>query len=156
MSEPLKDDEHYMRLALEQAEVAAKNGEVPVGAVLVLSDARYFAAHNAPVSMHDATAHAEIRVIRAACNAMDNYRLAGSSLYVTLEPCAMCAGAIVHARIARVIYGASDPKTGAVASLYRILEDVRLNHQPEVTQGVMADACGSLLKRFFRQRRQGG
>jgi tRNA(adenine34) deaminase len=122
----------------------------------VIADGRSFAAHNAPISMHDATAHAEMQVIRAACDAVNNYRLAGSSLYVTLEPCSMCAGAIVHARIARVIYGAADPKTGAVESLYRMLEDTRLNHQPEVTRGLLADACGSLLKTFFRQRRQGG
>lgn len=154
MNESARDDEYYMSLALQQAGVAAENGEVPVGAVLVLPDGRHFAAHNAPISMHDATAHAEMQVIRAACDATSNYRLTGSSLYVTLEPCTMCAGAIVHARIARVIYGARDPKTGAVESLYGILDDTRLNHQPEVTAGLLADACGALLKEFFRQRRQ--
>lgn len=145
-----------MRIALQQADIAAEKGEVPVGAVLVLADDRCFAAHNAPISMHDASAHAEMRAIRAACEAEGNYRLGGSSLYVTLEPCTMCAGAIVHARIGRVIYGARDPKTGAVESLYRVLDDSRLNHQPEVRGGVLADACGALLKDFFRRRRQGG
>jgi tRNA(adenine34) deaminase len=144
-----------MDLAIQQAEIARKNGEVPVGAVLVLEDGSVHAAHNAPISMHDATAHAEIRVIRAACKAGSNYRLAGSTLYVTLEPCTMCAGAIVHARIGRVVYGARDPKTGAVESLYRILSDTRLNHQPDVLGGVQADACADLLRDFFAARRVG-
>ncbi|HKJ83931.1 MAG TPA: tRNA adenosine(34) deaminase TadA [Mariprofundaceae bacterium] len=153
---PRKNDEKYMRIALQQAEIATEKGEVPVGGVLVLPDGRHVVGHNAPISMHDATAHAEIRTIRAACQLTDNYRLTGSTLYVTLEPCTMCAGAIVHARIARVVYGARDPKTGAVESLYRVLDDVRLNHQPQVHGGVLAEACGALLKDFFRGRRQGG
>lgn len=144
----------YMSLAMQQAEIAAENDEVPVGAVLVLADGSFHAAHNAPISTHDASAHAEMRAIRAACKAVGNYRLTGSTLYVTLEPCLMCAGAIVHARIARIVYGAADPKAGAVASLYQILGDTRLNHQPQVTGGLMAEACGSLLKTFFQQRRQ--
>jgi len=147
-------DREYMSLALQQAEIAAKNGEVPVGAVLVLADGSFHAAHNAPIGTHDASAHAEMRAIRAACNAVGNYRLTGSTLYVTLEPCVMCAGAIVHARIARVVFGASDAKAGAVESLYRILDDARLNHRPEVEDGLMAEACGEVLKAFFRQRRQ--
>jgi len=142
-----------MNLALQQAEIAKINDEVPVGAVLVLSDGSVHVAHNAPISMHDATAHAEVRVIRAACEANGNYRLAGSTLYVTLEPCTMCAGAIIHARIGRVVFGARDPKTGAVESLYQILSDTRLNHQPEVTGGIQADACAGLLKDFFSARR---
>ena len=146
-------DMQYMSLALQQAEIARGIGEVPVGAVLVLNDGSVHAAHNAPISLHDASAHAEMRAIRAACAAVGNYRLAGSTLYVTLEPCTMCAGAIVHARIDRVVYGATDPKTGAVESLYSILSDERLNHQPEITAGVMADACGALLRDFFRSRR---
>jgi len=149
----LDTDIQYMSLALQQAEIAGKNSEVPVGAVLVLSDGSVHAAHNAPISMHDASAHAEMRVIRAACTAVSNYRLAGSTLYVTLEPCTMCAGAIIHARIGRVVYGAADPKTGAVESLYQILSDKRLNHQPEVVGGIMADQCGAMLKDFFRNRR---
>ena len=143
----------YMSLAMQQAEIAAENDEVPVGAVLVLADGSFHAAHNAPISTHDASAHAEMRAIRAACKAVGNYRLTGSTLYVTLEPCLMCAGAIVHARIARIVYGAADPKAGAVASLYQILGDTRLNHQPQVTGGLMAEACGSVLKTFFQQRR---
>jgi tRNA(adenine34) deaminase len=150
----MSNDKHYMKVALQQAEIAAEKGEVPVGAVLVTDDGQVFTAHNAPISLHDASAHAEMRAIRATCQAVGNYRLTGSTLYVTLEPCTMCAGAIVHARIGRVVYGASDPKTGAVDSLYHILADERLNHQPQVTAGVMADDCGALLKRFFRQRRK--
>jgi len=147
-------DMHYMSIAIQQAGIAAEIGEVPVGSVLVLEDGTsFFAAHNAPISQHDASAHAEMRAIRAACESVENYRLAGSTLYVTLEPCTMCAGAIVHARIARVVYGATDPKTGAVESLYSILSDARLNHQPEITGGVLAEQCGAILKDFFRNRR---
>lgn len=146
-------DMHYMSMAIEQAGIAKKSGEVPVGAVLVLRDGSVHAAHNAPISLNDATAHAEMRAIRAASEASGNYRLAGSTLYVTLEPCTMCAGAIVHARIGRVVYGATDPKTGAVESLYSILSDERLNHRPKISGGLMADQCGTLLKDFFRHRR---
>ncbi len=147
-------DLEHMQMALEQARVAARAGEVPVGAVLVLEDGQIFASHNAPISLHDASAHAEMRVIRDACIASLNYRLTGSTLYVTLEPCAMCAGAIIHARVARVVYGADDRKTGAVTSLYQLLADKRLNHQTEITGGVMADGAGTLLKQFFRDRRK--
>lgn len=150
----MNNDIIYMRKALQKAEFAAENGEVPVGALLLLEDGRNYAAYNSPITSHDASAHAEMRVIREACQDVGNYRLTGSTLYVTLEPCAMCAGAIVHARIARVVYGATDPKTGAVHSLYQLLSDPRLNHQPDVTAGVLADECGELLKRFFQQRRQ--
>jgi len=146
-------DEQYMELALQQAELAAECGEVPVGAVLVLPDGQQFVAHNAPISNHDATAHAEIQVIRTACQAIGNYRLVGAQLFVTLEPCTMCAGAIIHARIARVVYGASEPKTGAVESLYQLLSDERLNHQTELTGGVLAGACSAQIKTFFKARR---
>ncbi|RMH62506.1 MAG: tRNA adenosine(34) deaminase TadA [Zetaproteobacteria bacterium] len=145
--------EDYMRLALRQAELAARQGEVPVGAVLVVSG-RLFAAHNTPIATHDPSAHAEMRAIRAACAALGNYRLNGATLYVTLEPCCMCAGAIIHARIGHLVYGARDPKTGAVASLYQLLSDRRLNHRPTITEGVLADSCGAVLKAFFRQRRR--
>ncbi len=148
------DDRYYMKMALQYAEIAAQNGEVPVGAVIVLADGRSFAAHNAPISSHDPSAHAEMRAIRAASLAIGNYRLTGATLYVTLEPCCMCAGAIIHARLARVVYGAPDPKTGAVESLYHILADARLNHQPRVTGGVLAEECGALLRDFFRARRR--
>lgn len=142
-----------MKIALQQAEIAGEKGEVPVGAALVSEDGQLFTSHNAPISSNDASAHAEMRVIRDACKAIGNYRLGGSTLYVTLEPCTMCAGAIVHARIGRVVYGATDPKTGAVESLSQILSDRRLNHQPEITSGVLADDCGELLRSFFRKRR---
>lgn len=147
------NDISYMKKALQQAEAAAESGEVPVGALLLLADGTEISSYNAPVSTEDATAHAEIRVIREACRISGNYRLTGSTLYVTLEPCTMCAGAIVHARIGRVVYGAKDPKTGAVESLYQALSDKRLNHQPEVIGGILADQCGALLKHFFRSRR---
>ena len=142
-----------MKKAIQQAGIAAENGEVPVGALLLLEDGRTFMAHNAPISSHDASAHAEMLAIRQACLATSNYRLTGSTLFVTLEPCTMCTGAIVHARISRVVYGAADPKTGAVDSLYQILSDTRLNHQPEITSGVLAEECGMLLKDFFQRRR---
>ncbi len=147
-------DEQYMEQALQQADLAAECGEVPVGAVLVLPDGQQFVAHNAPISTCDASAHAEMQVIRAACTAIGNYRLVGAQLFVTLEPCAMCAGAIIHARIKRVIYGASEPKTGAVESLYQLLSDKRLNHQAELTGGVLADACSTQIKAFFKSRRK--
>ncbi|MDQ6950709.1 MAG: tRNA adenosine(34) deaminase TadA [Mariprofundales bacterium] len=148
------NDEALMRQALAQAELAAQLGEVPVGAVLQLADGRHIAAHNAPISTSDGCGHAEIRVIRAACQASNNYRLPKATLAVTLEPCLMCCGAIIHARIERVIYGASDPKAGAVQSLYQTLSDARLNHQPQLTGGVLAEPCSQLLRHFFQQRRQ--
>ncbi len=143
-----------MQMALAEARRAAELGEVPVGAVLQHSDGRTFAAHNAPISTADACGHAEIRAIRAACRASNNYRLPAATLAVTLEPCLMCCGAIIHARIARLIFGASDPKAGAAASLYQTLSDRRLNHQPQIVAGVLAEPCSQRLKDFFRQRRQ--
>ncbi len=149
----MNNDIHYMNKAIQQAVIAAEIGEVPVGALLLLEDGREFASQNSPIASSDASAHAEMQVIRQACKATDNYRLVGSTLYVTLEPCTMCAGAIIHARIKRVVYGAKDLKTGAVESLYHILSDPRLNHQPEVTGGILADECGAMLKQFFKARR---
>ncbi len=150
----MKPDIYYMKKALQQAEKASLIGEVPVGALLLLPDGSAFAEHNAPISQHDASAHAEMRVIRNACKASNNYRLTGSTLYVTLEPCTMCAGAIVHARIARIVYGAAEPKTGAVESLYQLLSDQRLNHQTEVVSGMLAEESSTLLKQFFKARRK--
>ncbi|MDX8413703.1 MAG: tRNA adenosine(34) deaminase TadA [Mariprofundales bacterium] len=147
-------DEHYMALALEQAELAAQSGEVPVGAVLRLADGQLFQAHNAPISQHDVSAHAEIQVMRAACQSTANYRLLGAQLFVTLEPCLMCAGAIIHARIQRVVFAASEPKTGAVHSLYQVLSDMRFNHQPDVVGGVLQEAASTQLKDFFKARRK--
>jgi len=146
-------DEEYMQQAFEQAALAAESGEVPVGAILVLPDGQQFVAHNAPISMCDASAHAEMQVIRAACTAIGNYRLLGAQLFVTLEPCIMCAGVILHARIKRVVYGASEPKTGAVESLYQLLSDSRLNHQVELEGGVLTDVCSAQIKAFFKARR---
>jgi len=148
------NDIDYMKLAIQQAVIAENNNEVPVGAVLQLADGSLYTAHNAPIGLNDASAHAEMRVIRAACNANGNYRLPGSTLYVTLEPCCMCAGAILHARIARVVFGASDTKTGAVESLYHLLNDKRMNHQVDITSGILSDECGRLLSDFFAKRRR--
>jgi len=153
MDDSAQRDIEYMQLAMEQARLAGLAGEVPVGAVLLTDDGQCFVGHNAPISQHDASAHAEMQVIRKACAAIGNYRLTDSTLYVTLEPCAMCAGCIVHARIGRVVYGAGDAKTGAVASLYQLLSDQRLNHQVDIKAGILADAAGALLKQFFRDRR---
>jgi tRNA(adenine34) deaminase len=147
-------DERFMREALAQAQLALAAGEVPVGAVVVHGDAIVGRGHNAPVSAHDPTAHAEIRALRQAAHALGNYRLDGCELYVTLEPCAMCSGAMLHARLARVVYAAVDPKTGAAGSVTDLFAQPRLNHQTAITGGVLATECASLLTTFFRQRRQ--
>ncbi len=145
--------EDYMLLAIKQAELAAAIDEVPVGAVLVTEDGQIFSAHNAPITKHDATSHAEIEVMRLASEALGNYRLLNSTLYVTLEPCLMCSGAIIHARIGTVVFGTNDEKTGAVTSLYQVLSDERLNHQPQITSGILKDECASLLRIFFKKKR---
>jgi tRNA(adenine34) deaminase len=148
------DDETYMRLALDQAHNAWALSEVPVGAVLVKDGQVLATGFNQPVGNSDPTAHAEIQVIRAAAELLGNYRLNHCTLYVTLEPCAMCAGAIQHARIARLVYGASDPKTGACGSIIDLFAEPRLNHHTQVRRGVMADACGRVLSEFFAARRE--
>ncbi|HEY0822794.1 MAG TPA: tRNA adenosine(34) deaminase TadA [Ramlibacter sp.] len=147
-------DERFMREALAQAQLALQAGEVPVGAVVVHGDTVVGRGHNAPVSSHDPTAHAEIRALQEAARTLGNYRLDGCELFVTLEPCAMCSGAMLHARLARVVYAAGDPKTGAAGSILDLFAQQRLNHQTAVTAGVLAGECGELLTRFFRQRRQ--
>ena len=147
-------DEACMREALAQARLALAAGEVPVGAVVVHGDAIVGRGHNAPVSGHDPTAHAEIRALRDAAQALGTYRLDGCELFVTLEPCAMCSGAMLHARLARVVYGARDAKTGAAGSVLDLFAQPRLNHQTALDGGVLADACGELLTGFFRARRQ--
>ena len=147
------DDEHWMGLALEQAARAAQAGEVPVGAVVVLDGRLLGAGHNAPIASHDPTAHAEITALRAAARAAGNYRLTGATLYATIEPCVMCCGAALHARIARLVYGADDAKGGAVRSVHRLLDDARLNHHITVTAGVRAAECGARLSEFFRAKR---
>jgi tRNA(adenine34) deaminase len=146
-------DEKFMTLALEQASLAFRKGEVPVGAVITLGGEILAMSHNSSISMNDPSAHAEILAIREAARKLDNYRLIDTTLYVTLEPCIMCAGAIVQARIQRVVFGAGDPKSGGVVSLYRLLHDKRLNHTVEVTGGVKRDACAEILSRFFHEKR---
>lgn len=142
-----------MRRALELARHGGEGGEVPVGAVVVLGGEIVGEGFNAPVSLHDPTAHAEIRALRAAAQRLGNYRLAGSTIYVTLEPCAMCAGAIMHARVGRVVFGAADPKTGACGSVIDLFSERRLNHHAQVQGGVLGAQCGELLKEFFEARR---
>ncbi len=146
-------DIHWMRRALELATLAAREGEVPVGAVLVKDGELIAEGRNRPIADHDPTAHAEIQLLRAAGKAMQNYRLSGTTLYVTLEPCPMCAGAIVHARVGRVVFAATDPRTGAAGSIYNILQSNELNHRCEVEGGVLAEESASLLRHFFRSRR---
>lgn len=144
-----------MRLAIEQARKGWAAGEVPVGAVLVCEGRVVAAGYNQPISAHDPTAHAEICALRAAGQALANYRLPECDLYVTLEPCAMCAGAIMHARLRRVVYGARDPKGGAAGSVVDLFGETRLNHHTGITGGVLADECGALLSSFFAERRAG-
>ena len=146
-------DERWMRLALEEARLAASEGEVPIGAVIVRENEVIARSHNMPVDRHDPTAHAEILAIREAAKKMKNYRLTEMTLYVTLEPCIMCAGAILQARLKRLVYGTGDPKGGAVDSLYRLLQDSRLNHFVEVTGGVLQASCTEILSGFFREKR---
>ena len=146
-------DEAYMRRALELAHDAAIIGEVPVGALIVKAGTIIAAANNRRELLNDPTAHAELLAIRAAAQKLGSWRLPGTTLYVTLEPCAMCAGAMVLARIERLVYGAADPKSGAVRSLYRLADDQRLNHRLEITAGVLSADCSQLLKEFFEQRR---
>ena len=147
------DDAHFMRLAIEQARLAAAAGEVPVGAVLVRAGQVIATGRNAPIAGHDPTAHAEIAALRDAARYRNNYRLPDCELFVTLEPCAMCAGAILHSRIARVVYGARDPKTGVGGSVVDLFAVERLNPHTVVTGGVLAEECGELLTSFFAARR---
>lgn len=147
------EDEGFMRLAIGLARRAAQAGEVPVGAVVVKDGAVLGEGWNQPIGRHDATSHAEIEAIRAACRAAGNYRIPGASLYVTLEPCAMCIGAIFHARIGRVVFGAPDPKTGAAGSVIDLFAEARLNHHATVQGGVLAADCGATLREFFASRR---
>lgn len=148
-----QEDARYVDLALVEARRAADAGEVPIGAVVVLDGRVIARAHNAPITLRDPTAHAEVLALRAAARETGNYRLERTSVYTTVEPCLMCCGALVHARVARLVYGAADPKAGAAASLYRILDDGRLNHRVEVTAGVRSEECAALLTEFFRARR---
>lgn len=144
----------YMQQAISQAHNAWALGEVPVGAVVVKEGQIVATGFNQPIGTHDPTAHAEIMALRAAAEILGNYRLPGCELYVTLEPCAMCAGAMMHARLARVVFGASDPKTGACGSVVNLFEQEKLNHHTEAVGGVLAEECSILLKDFFAERRR--
>ena len=147
------EDEKFMREALKLARQAEAAGEVPVGAVLVKDGAVVATGWNHPIGAHDPTAHAEMVTLRAAARALGNYRLNDTTLYVTLEPCAMCAGALVHARVQRLVYGAADPKAGAAGSVFNLVRSDALNHRLEVEGGVLAEECGELLRAFFSRRR---
>ena len=146
-------DESFMRLALEQAKKAAGAGEVPVGAVLVQDNQVIGSGFNQPIMLNDPSAHAEMMAIRSAAKTLKNYRIPESTLYVTLEPCAMCCGMMLHARVKRVVFGAPDPKTGMAGSVTNLFALKEINHQTEVEGGVLADECGELLREFFKQRR---
>lgn len=148
------DDAVFMQQAISQAHNAWALGEVPVGAVVVKDGAVIATGFNQPIGTHDPTAHAEIMALRAAASILGNYRLPGCELFVTLEPCAMCSGAMMHARLARVVYGATDPKTGACGSIVDLFAQERLNHHAEVVGGVLAEECGNLLRAFFSERRR--
>ncbi|MGH1543486.1 MAG: tRNA adenosine(34) deaminase TadA [Arenicella sp.] len=146
--------EHWMAHALDLARRAESEGEVPVGAVLIQNDQVLAEGWNRPIALNDSTAHAEIQALRQGCRVLENYRLPETTLYVTLEPCAMCAGAIVHSRVQTVVYGAADPRTGAADSVFSILNNPQLNHRCQLVSGVLADESSELLKRFFAQRRK--
>jgi tRNA(adenine34) deaminase len=146
-------DERFMRRAIELAREAEAAGEVPVGAVIVRDGEVLAEGFNRPISTHDPTAHAEMVALRAAAARIDNYRLTGTTLYVTLEPCAMCAGAMVHARVQRLVHAATDPRAGACGSVFNVVQNPALNHRLEVTPGVLGDECATLLRDFFVARR---
>lgn len=156
LPELLPDHEQYMQMALQEAEAAAAEDEVPVGAVIVHQNRVIGAAHNQREALHDPTAHAEMLAITQAAEALQSWRLEGCTLYVTLEPCPMCSGAVLQARIPHVIYGAIDPKGGAVESLFQLLADARLNHQCQTFGGVLSEPCGRILTEFFRRQRSLG
>jgi tRNA(adenine34) deaminase len=152
--DPISATEGYMRQALAAAERAAASGEVPVGAIVVVRDEVVAVAHNERETLNDPTAHAEIVAVRRAAAALGGWRLTEADLYVTMEPCPMCAGALVNARLRRLVYGCDDPKAGAVKTLYKLLDDARLNHRVEVVPNVLAAECGQILKSFFSRLRR--
>jgi tRNA(adenine34) deaminase len=153
MAEPSESDAVFMQEALALAAQAAASGEVPVGAVVVKDGAVIGRGSNRPIGANDPTAHAEVVALRDACARLGNYRLTGCELFVTLEPCAMCVGAMLHARLARVVFGAADPKTGACGGAVALSSEAKLNHQTVFTGGILADECAALLRRFFSERR---
>ncbi len=146
-------DEFYMRMALQEAERAGRKGEVPVGAILVKGDQVLAKDHNRCIELNDPTAHAEILVLRKGGEALGNYRLNDTVMYVTAEPCSMCASAMVHGRISRLVFGTLEPKFGAIESRFQFLKESRLNHRVKVDQGILEEECGRLLKKFFKERR---
>ena len=148
------DDNHYMGLALAEARKAFAIGEIPIGAVLIRDGQVIAAAHNLRETCHDATAHAEIIVIRQACQELQTWRLTGATLYVTIEPCPMCAGALVNSRVSRLVYGSADSKAGAVESIFNVVQNQALNHRMDVTAGVREEECAALMKEFFQARRK--
>jgi len=147
-------DVRYMEMALDEARNADRAGEVPVGAVIVVDDSVVARAFNEPISTRDPTAHAEMVVLREAARVVGNYRLSAATMYCTLEPCMMCAGAMIHARLAKLVFGALDPKAGSAGSIYNVLTDPRLNHRVEVVPGVRQSECSALLRDFFSRRRK--
>ena len=147
------DDVVWMKAALNEAEEAEKSGEVPVGAIVVLDDVILGRGHNSPIALSDPTAHAEIQALRAAAQRINNYRLVNATMYVTVEPCLMCMGAIIHARVKTVVFGAADLKWGAAGSLYNFTQDDRLNHRVEVLTGILEEDCRKLMQDFFRSKR---
>ena len=153
MTNTAERDEQFMKLAIEQAGVAEENGDVPIGAVIVYQNQIIGKAYNQREQLNDPTAHAEIIALTQAAAFLESWRLHGCTIYVTLEPCPMCAGALVLGRLDRLVYGCDDPKAGACGSLYNIVQDKRLNHRLEITPGVLADECGKLLQDFFQRRR---
>jgi len=150
----IKDDILWMQHAIKLAQHAESIGEVPVGAVIVKDNKIVAEGWNQPISGHDPTAHAEVIALRAAAKELENYRVIDTTLYVTLEPCAMCAGALIHARVKRVVFGAPDPRTGAAGSVFEILNTNKLNHVVEIEQGVLGQECAQLLKQFFKKKRK--
>lgn len=153
MTDITKEDEQYMRIALDQAKIAEENGDVPIGAVIIHNNTIIAKAYNQREQLQDPTAHAEIIALTQAAAALENWHLNGCTMYVTLEPCPMCAGALVLSRMDRLVYGCDDPKTGAVKSLYNIVQDSRLNHRLEVASGVLGEECRLQLQNFFEQKR---
>ncbi len=150
---PASSDEIFMSWALDEARLAESEGEVPVGCVIEMGGKVIAAAHNRPIGLHDPTAHAEILTLREAARLVQNYRLPEATLYVTIEPCAMCVGAMLHARVKRLVYGAADAKAGAVTSVFQLATDERLNHRIEVTGGVLEERCRAAIQNFFAQKR---
>jgi tRNA(adenine34) deaminase len=146
--------EDFMRVALAEARAGLAAGEVPVGAVVVVGGVIVGQAHNAPIGLVDPSAHAEVLALRETARKIGNYRMPDATLFATLEPCAMCCGAVIQARLARVVYGAPDPRAGAIESVHRLLDDPRLNHRVEALGGVLADECGALLREFFETKRR--